>query len=816
MICKLKDLYHELAHDESLEMPIRLFQLFCLVVTVLTLFVILPVNLFQNPPILVNIGEVLLGLFAFFCFWECTRGRHHQFLFLIVMVLLMEPVWFLNSGTNGSITFYFLAMSIYPMVMFRGLKRWTLTVCMIFNICALLAIDYFLPSLTVPFRGPSDRVLDLISGAFCSSLGLVMIVWVVISSYDRERERTDKYARDLAEAHNKLERTLAAIPDLMFETDVEGRIYDYYAPATEALHAQPEAFLGKLVEDVFPPAAADVILKALTQAAAEGLHCGATYALDLPGGRRWFEISIATKPSDSAPDARLVVLARNITERKQAEEKLGYITKAVESTSEAIGISDSRGRHFYQNKALSDLFEYATAEELQAAGGGPAVVKDPEVAKEMFNNIMHGKPWAGELEMVTKSGRVFPAYERADAITDPEGNIIGLIGIITDITERKRAENLVRGSEVKYRTLVEMTGTGYLIIDSQGRVLDANQEYVRLSGHGALSEILGRSVIEWTAGAAKQRNAEAVAQCAKDGFIRNFVTEYVDAKGRATFVEINASVEGKGESLRIVSLCRDITERKNAAEELKRLRLHLWHADQVAQTTAVTASLAHELNQPLAAILTNAEVGLRFMTEANPDLKEIREIFADIIRDDERAGAVVSGLRDLLRQQETRSEKIDLADTIRGMIELLHSELLDKQVQLYFYSEPSSPVLADKAQVRQVILNIVINAIEAMQSQPAGQRRLELTIRHIAESEVLVAFRDSGPGIPEDMRERIFEAFWTTKQDGLGVGLMISRSIIESHNGRLWFANNPDNGVTFYFTLPLMIDPGHIELEADR
>jgi PAS domain S-box-containing protein len=501
----------------------------------------------------------------------------------------------------------------------------------------------------------------------------------------------------------------------------------------------------------------------------------------------------------------------------------------------------------------------------------------------------------------------------------------------------------VRGSEVKYRTLVEMTGTGYLIIDSLGRVLDANQEYVRLSGHGALREILGRSVIEWTAGAAMQRNAEAVAQCAKDGFIRNFVTEYVDAKGQATFVEINATVEEKGESLRIVSLCRDITERrrieealreseeisratfdqaavgiahigpagrwlsvndklcaivgyprdelmkmtfqeithpddldmdldymhqvlsgaiktysmekrcfrkdrsvvwvnltvalvrtgdgeprhfvsmvediterKNAVEELKRLRLHLWHADRVAQATAVTASLAHELNQPLAAILTNAEVGLRFMAETNPDLEEIREVFVDIIRDDERAGAVVSGLRDLLRHQETRREKIDLGNTIRRIIELLHSELLDKQVQLNLHLEPVSSVLADKAQVQQVVLNIVMNAIEAMQSQPAGQRRLELTISHIDESEMLVAFRDSGPGIPEDMQEKIFEAFWTTKQDGLGVGLMISRSIIESHKGRLWFENNPDNGVTFYFTFPLMIDPDRIEPQAGR
>jgi len=134
----------------------------------------------------------------------------------------------------------------------------------------------------------------------------------------------------------------------------------------------------------------------------------------------------------------------DITRGKQLEERLLFITKAVESAGEAIGISDAQGHHIYQNKALSDLFGYDTAEELQAAGGGPKTMKDPGVAKELFDTIMKGKHWSGELELVTKSGSVFPAYEHANAITDSEGNIIGLIGIIKDITERKSAENKIR------------------------------------------------------------------------------------------------------------------------------------------------------------------------------------------------------------------------------------------------------------------------------------------------------------------------------------------------------------------------------------
>jgi two-component system, cell cycle sensor histidine kinase and response regulator CckA len=146
---------------------------------------------------------------------------------------------------------------------------------------------------------------------------------------------------------------------------------------------------------------------------------------------------------------------------------------------------------------------------------------------------------------------------------------------------QKQADYALRESEIKYRTLIEMTGTGYLILDSQGRVLDANQEYVRLSGHTRLHDILGKNVIAWTAKGAKQRNAEAIAQCAKNGFIRNFVTEYVDGSGKITPVEINASVDGEGESLRIISLCRDISERKRAEEESQRERRFF---DQLVET----------------------------------------------------------------------------------------------------------------------------------------------------------------------------------------------------------------------------------------
>ena len=159
----------------------------------------------------------------------------------------------------------------------------------------------------------------------------------------------------------------------------------------------------------------------------------------------------------------------------------------------------------------------------------------------------------------------------------------------------------------------------------------------------------------------------------------------------------------------------------------------------------------------------------------------------------------------MLRRKETQREPITLADTIQEALNLLHSEMIGRQVECRLHLESDFTVLADKAQIQQVLLNLVMNALEAMQDQPADQRRLELTLTRTDTGEALVALRDSGPGIPEPQQQKLFEAFWTTKPQGLGIGLPISRSIIESHGGRLWFANNPDKGGTFYFALPLAV-----------
>jgi PAS domain S-box-containing protein len=684
MIRTLKDLSRKLAPNASLEMPIRLFQLICLAVTALTLFVILPVNLFQNLPILVNIGDVLLGLFSFFCFWESTRGRHHQFLFLIFMVLLMEPIWFLNSGTDGSITLYFLVVIVYPIVMFRGKKRWTLTVCMILNICALLAIDYFLPSLTVPFRSQGDRVIDLISGAFCSCLGLVMIIWVVVSNYDKERERTEKYARDLAVTHHRLETTVAAIPDLMFELDANAHIFDFHAPAAELLYVPPEAFLGKTVDQVLPPDASAVILNALERAARTGIDRGASYALDRHGSRCWYELSIAKKHSGSTLDARFVALVRDITERKRAEEALRTseerFRQVAETVSDFVWEVDADGLYTYTSPSVEKILGY-TSDEL--------------VGKVHFYDLF--VPDVRE-QLKTAAFEVFETKQRFQAFPN---------------------DNISKSGRIVY-----LETSGVPILDEAGHLLG-------------------------------YRGADT-----------------------------------------------DITDRRLAEMETQLIRQELALFSRVATVGELTTSIAHELSQPLAAILSNAQAALRLMQVEAPDLKELREILKDIVADDQRAGDVIRNMRSMLKRDVGERYPLSINSLITNIVSIVRNDALMKKVSVVLdLGSPMPPVEGNRIQLQQVILNLVVNAFDAMEDSEKP-RKLLLRTRQ-ADGEIMVDVVDSGSGIPADKLNSILEPFYTTKANGMGMGLSIARRIIEAHEGRIWGENDPSGGATFRIALPV-------------
>jgi len=482
-----------------------------------------------------------------------------------------------------------------------------------------------------------------------------------------------------------------------------------------------------------------------------------------------------------------------ITERRRTAEALQFSTRRLQETlhsiSDAFFSLDDHLVVTYFNAAAERVLHRSAREVL----GRALFDSFPEARGSIFEEkyryaIREKQALTFEVDFT-----VAPYADWYDVRVYPQAN--GISVYFQVITERKRTEDLLRASERKYRTVIEMTGTGYVILDLHGRVLDANQEYVRLSGHGELREIIGRSVIEWTAEQARQRNEEAIAQTAKDGFIRNFVTEYTDGDGQPTFfVEVNATVERKGESGQIVTLCRDVTAIKVAEYELEQQRTELAHLLRVRTVSELSNSLTHELNQPLARVLTNAEAAQRYLAQQPPDLAETRDILVDVIGDIRRAGEVIQGLRAHLAPGLPSLLLLSVRDLVAGALRIARSDLIARGIMVHTPLAASVlQVVGDRIQLEQVLLNLILNAGDAMDATPPARRQLTVATAH-RDGAVRISVSDTGCGLPPDVH-RIFEPFYSTKKDGLGLGLSICRSIVTAHNGRLSAEPNVAAGI---------------------
>ena len=254
-------------------------------------------------------------------------------------------------------------------------------------------------------------------------------------------------------------------------------------------------------------------------------------------------------------------------------------------------------------------------------------------------------------------------------------------------------------------------------------------------------------------------------------------------------------------------VARDITERKRAAEALGEVQMQLTHANRVATMGQLTGSIAHEVNQPIGGTMLNAQAALCWLSLPRPNLDEVRNALERIVRDADRAGAVIGRIHALIKGAPRRDERVELNAAIREVVELTRSEATKNGVVMQTDFGDDLPLLiGDRVELQQVILNLILNAVEAMSATSEGSRKILITTGKTESDEVLVAVHDSGPGLDPAHPEDLFKAFHTTKPNGLGLGLSICRSIIEGHRGRLWASANSPRGAVFQFTLPVTQD----------
>ncbi len=259
----------------------------------------------------------------------------------------------------------------------------------------------------------------------------------------------------------------------------------------------------------------------------------------------------------------------------------------------------------------------------------------------------------------------------------------------------------------------------------------------------------------------------------------------------------------RGKVSELIGVAIDITAQFKANLQLRLQREEMAHMSRVSSIGELTASLAHELNQPLSAIVSNAVAGRRFLAQSSPDLKMFEELLADVAADARRAGDIIHRIHDFVRKREGTRRPVNLNEIIREVLRLLHSDLLGRATSVETQLAPNLPMVdADPVNLQQVLLNLVMNSLEAMQLKPAAKRRILISTRCEPDSSVVTSVRDYGGGLPKDNPDKIFTHFYSTKPDGMGMGLTIVRSIVEAHGGKLG-AENVDEGARFFFTLPV-------------
>jgi C4-dicarboxylate-specific signal transduction histidine kinase len=342
------------------------------------------------------------------------------------------------------------------------------------------------------------------------------------------------------------------------------------------------------------------------------------------------------------------------------------------------------------------------------------------------------------------------------------------------------------------------------VLDSDGRIIAAHSGW---AGFAPSASGMGSSYLEIWSDSARKGDATAASVLkgvsrVLDGTDTDFAVEYPAYGPNADSWWLMRAVPLKRPAGGAVVTHTDRTDAHKAELEARQSRDELAHLSRVVVVGELTTSLSHQLSQPLTGIVGNAQAGRRFLDVKRPDLGELRQIFTDILADAARATDQVRGLRDLLRKGSTDHEVVAINAIVEETSRIVRSDAMIRGVSLHIDMSPSGPsVRGNRVQLQQVVLNLVLNALEAVALRSGGPRRVELATESRGQDGVVVSVSDTGPGLPASA-ETVFEAFYTTKPSGIGLGLSIARSIVGAHGGSIYARDRPDGGAVFYLTLP--------------
>ena len=388
---------------------------------------------------------------------------------------------------------------------------------------------------------------------------------------------------------------------------------------------------------------------------------------------------------------------------------------------------------------------------------------------------------------------------------DPQGRFAGYIGSCVDVTELVNKDQALRESEERMRVAAEAINLGIWEWDLTKDEIWATNARRALVGWPASGKIALTDFVRRLHPEDRDRVQQIIDDAIHSG--EDFDSEYrlilPDGVVRWMSTRGNVQFDSAGKPARLLGISMDITARKQAELDAQRDRAQLSHLSRVALMGEMSASIAHELNQPLAGILSNAAAGQRFIDRGDVDQREIRELLGDIIADSRRASDVVRGIRGMVKKEQLERRSVDLNEVVMDALRIASGDAVLRSCQLETSLDANLPAIdGDPIQLQQVLLNLVINAFDAMQDTVPSRRQVLIATESNGDGTVRTSVRDHGIGISEEMRERLFDPFFSTKSEGLGMGLAIVRSIVEAHGGTITAENADDGGARFQFILP--------------
>ena len=511
---------------------------------------------------------------------------------------------------------------------------------------------------------------------------------------------------------------------------------------------------------------------------------------------------------------RFLCLARDITERKRAEDELRESEERfrtlVQFSFDVYWESDAQHRFTRQVFAEGLGDAPAPGSEIgKTRWEVPYLEPDAEGWRKHRETLDAHLPFRDfELARPTPDGGKRYVSVSGLPVFDKSGRFIGYRGVGRHITERKRVEEALRRSEAYLSEAQRLSHTGTAVLRATGPVYLSEESYriVDLDPRQGLPdrETLLRRIhpddrdrvdAEIQAALRQQRDYELEFRIVRpDGTIK-----YLESTGHPL-------LSADGHAIEILATYVDVTESKRAQEEHERLRqleAELAHMNRLSIMGELAASLAHEILHPIATARNNASAGINFLEMRPPNLDEVREALSCVVRDADRAKDIVDRMREHIRKAPPRKEPFDLNETIKEVIVMVQSAIAKNRVSVRTHlADGLIPVQGDRVQLQQVLVNLILNAVEAMSSMEEGARELSISTEQSPTGGMLVAVGDSGPGIDPQRLQRVFEPFYTTKTSGVGMGLAICRSIIGDHGGRLWADANKPRGTVFQFTLP--------------